>query len=240
MLISRVRLAVLVMFAFSCTWIGGRNDSLAADKSVTAQIDAIVAKAGITAQGPGAAVLVIQEGEVVYKKGYGLSVVKQGTPITPRTTFELASLSKPFCAMAILILYDRGQVSLTDDVRKFLPEVAEYNRRQPIRIVNLLQHTSGLPDYTELRDPRVGEIGYVDNGLYLKHLAGHKDDFEPTFLPGAKYEYSNTNYLLLAMALSGAVSTTWNIGTPGSGAASFSSRPPGSWPSPPPKPRMVN
>lgn len=197
----RTRLALLVGFAISAAWNAGGPSAVGADEKLTSRVDAIVRKAGITADGPGVAVLVVHKGKVAVKKGYGLANLKQRTPITPETTFELASLSKPFCATAILLLHDRGQLGLSDDVRKFVPELALYHRQHPIGIVHLLQHTSGLPDYTGLDDPEPGENGYVNNGLYAKYLAAHKDDFQPTLLPGKKYEYSNTNFLLLALVV---------------------------------------
>src|SRR5205807_883381 len=101
----------------------------------------------IHTNGPGLAVLVLKDGQVVHQKGYGLADLEKRVPITPETTFELASVSKQFTAAAIMLLHDQGKLSFEDDVRKFLPALPVYHPKRPIRIRDLLNHTSGLPDY---------------------------------------------------------------------------------------------
>ena len=124
---------------------------------------------------------------------------KEKTPIRFETTFELASLSKPFTSLAVCILKDRGKLSLDDEVRKYVPELPEFDKKNPIRIVNLLQHTSGLPDYTEFDEPKGRHPNYVDNEDYAKLIADKPKLVALHFQPGAKYEYSNTNFMLLAL-----------------------------------------
>ncbi len=166
-----------------------------------AAVDAAVRRAGITPDGPGVAVLVVEKGRVVFRKGYGLANLKTRAPITPQTTFELASLSKPFTALAVLILHDRGKLAFDDDVRRHLPELPKPGKGRPLTVADLLRHTSGLPDYTELDPPRGGNGKYVTNADYLRLMARAKNPFKPKFPPGRKYQYSNTNYLLLALVV---------------------------------------
>ena len=94
---------------------------------------------------PGCAVAVAQPGQPVFKRAYGWSDLEKGTPNTPDTVFEAGSVSKQFTAAAILLLAQDGKLSLSDDVRKYLPEVPDYGAR--ITLEHLLTHTSGLRDW---------------------------------------------------------------------------------------------
>lgn len=138
--------------------------------------------------------LVVQDGKVVHRKGYGLADVERRVPITPQTAFELASVSKQFTAMAVMLLHDRGKLGFDDDVRKHLPELPQFDRRRPIRIRDLLHHTSGLPDYLEFEKIPARVRGKPTNAEVLSELAKHKLSF-PT---GTRYEYCNSGYILLA------------------------------------------
>lgn len=161
-----------------------------------AAIDAIVEKR-VAKDGPGAAVLVMKDGKSVFQKGYGLANVEHAVPITPRTVFELASVSKQFTAMGILILHDRGELSVDDDARKILPKLPAYDPKRPILIRDLLCHTSGLVDYLTLLDKQPGDPDKLKNEDVLKILAGRKL-LHPT---GTKWDYSNSNYCLLALVI---------------------------------------
>jgi CubicO group peptidase (beta-lactamase class C family) len=169
------------------------------DQPLAAAIDDLVKKNGFTADKPGVAILVNHSGKLLFQKGYGLANLKDHTPITPHTLFELASVSKSFTATAVLILHDQGKLSIEDDVRKYLPELPEYRPGQPIRISDLLHHVSGLPDYMEFANVPARHKDYWDNedyvGEFAKQRAKHPLDFET----GAKFEYNNTNYMLLAL-----------------------------------------
>ena len=97
------------------------------------------------ADAPGAAVMVIKEGKPVFAKGYGLADLEKKIPCTTNTNFRLASVTKQFTAMAVLILAEEGQLSLEDHLPKFFPEFPAYGKT--ISLDLLLTHTSGLPDY---------------------------------------------------------------------------------------------
>jgi CubicO group peptidase (beta-lactamase class C family) len=164
------------------------------------RMDSIVANAGIQADTPGAAVLVIEHGKVLFEKGYGLARLKDKKPFTPTTTYELASCSKQFTGTAILLLHERGLLGLEDDARKYLPELPEYDKKRPIRVLDLARHTSGLSEYP-WTDPNVKgkDPKFVTNEDYLLELAGNRKKYPLHFKPGEKMEYTNTNYMLLAL-----------------------------------------
>ena len=100
------------------------------------------------AEGPGCALGVSRDGEVVFQNGYGMANLETGAPITPATIFHVASLSKQFTGAAMLLLQQDGTLSLDDDVRTYLPELPDYGHRITIR--HLLTHTSGLRDQWDL------------------------------------------------------------------------------------------
>jgi len=94
--------------------------------------------------------LVAQNGKIVYNAAFGFAEAKTKTKALPITAFNLASVSKQFTAMAVMILQERGRLRYDDDMRKYLPELPY----QDITVRHLLTHTSGLPDYIELFDQR--------------------------------------------------------------------------------------
>lgn len=153
---------------------------------VDPKIDAICRKFVNNPRGPGAAVAVLKSGKVVHLACYGLADVKKGEPITPTTDFDLASVSKQFTATCIMLLADRGLLKIDDPVRKYLPEFPAFNPKRPIRVVDLLNMDSGLPEYDDASQ------GW-NRATMMKWLATEKLD-KPT---GTKYVYTNTNYVLL-------------------------------------------
>ena len=176
-----------------------RPESPPPDAALAAVIDDLVRENGFTADKPGLAVVVYQPGRLHFQKGYGLANLDKQIPVTPRTLFELASVSKTFTATAVLILHDRGKLSVHDDVRQYLPELPEYRKDRPVRISDLLQHTSGLPDYMDFEDVPQRHKGYWVNEDYAGEFARQRRKFPLQFPPGEKYEYNNTNFMLLAL-----------------------------------------
>jgi CubicO group peptidase (beta-lactamase class C family) len=143
------------------------------------------------AGGPGAAVLIAKDGEVLLRKGYGLANLELGVPVRPETVFEIASVTKQFTAAAILLLQERGRLSMNDDITKYLPDYPTHGRT--ITIDQLLAHTSGIPNVTSLPEwwPRRRE------DLTLQELIGLFKDKPLDFNPGEKQSYSNSGYILL-------------------------------------------
>jgi CubicO group peptidase (beta-lactamase class C family) len=97
---------------------------------------------------PGASIAVIENGKIIYSKGYGSANLEYGVPNTPATVFHLASVSKQFTGFAIYLLAQDGKLSLDDDVRKYVPKLHDFGKVITIR--QLLHHTSGMRDQWEL------------------------------------------------------------------------------------------
>jgi CubicO group peptidase (beta-lactamase class C family) len=144
---------------------------------------------------PGAAIAVIKDGAVVYKRGYGSANLEYNIPITPATVFHVASVSKQFTAFAIALLASQGKLSLDDDIRKHLPEVPDFGKKITIR--HLIHHTSGLRDQWTL----LGMGGWrLDDVITKEHIMKMvRNQKELNFDPGQENLYSNTGYTLLAV-----------------------------------------
>lgn len=140
---------------------------------------------------PGAAVLVLQDGGVLIERGFGLADLEQGTPVTPRTNFRLASVTKQFTAMAVLQQVEAGALSLETPITDILPLFASYGRTISIR--HLLTHTSGLLDYEDLLPDTLS--GQILDAQVVDILARQDSTFFP---PGTAYRYSNSGYAVLA------------------------------------------
>lgn len=140
---------------------------------------------------PGAAVLVIRDGEKVLTRTYGAADIVTQEPIEPDTNFRLASLSKQFTAMAILKLVDDGKLTLDTTMAELFPDANDYARDVTVR--HLLRHQSGLPDY-EPMVPADGEQVHDADVLELMLTAS-----QGYFEPGTEFLYSNSGYAVLAM-----------------------------------------
>lgn len=99
---------------------------------------------------PGCALAIIKDGKILYEHGYGMADLEHDIPVSPNSVFYLASVSKQFVAMCLLLLEEEGKLSLEDNIRKYLPEFPEYN--SPITIKNLIFHTSGIADFHMIWD----------------------------------------------------------------------------------------
>lgn len=144
---------------------------------------------------PGCAVGVIKDGRFIYKRGYGMANLEHHIPISPTTVFRIGSTSKQFTAATVVLLAQRGKLSLDDDIRKYLPEMPDYGT--PITIRHLIHHTSGIRDYLTLMDlagMRPDDF-YTDEEV-LDLLARQR---ELNFKPGDEFLYSNSGYFLLSL-----------------------------------------
>jgi len=173
--------------------------------------DAAILQAMASAKIPGAAVLIIRDGQVESSKGYGVTDPVAGRAVTPDTIFTIASISKTVTATALMTLYEQGGFGLDDDINNYLPfDVRNPNFPDaPITFRMLLMHTSSLEDsdvynqyYTLLQEPVLPDSP-IPLGDYLKayltpdgNLYNERDNFldEP---PGAMYSYSNTGFGLI-------------------------------------------
>ncbi|MBK7631174.1 MAG: serine hydrolase [Ignavibacteriales bacterium] len=143
---------------------------------------------------PGAAVMVIENGDKVFIKGYGLANLEKDIGVTVETNFRLASVTKQFTAMSILMLIDRGKLSFETTLKNIFPYFPDYGNN--ITIKNLLQHTSGLIDYEDLIDDTV-TVQVKDKDVLDMIM---KTD-STYFIPGSQHKYSNTGYSLLALTV---------------------------------------
>ncbi len=137
-------------------------------------------------------VLVAKEGKVIFKQHYGYANFKEKTRIDDNSLFQLASVSKQFTAAAILILKDRGELSLDDKVTRFYPEFP-YTE---VTVRHLLNHTSGLPKYFWLAEHKWDKEHAPSNAEMMELLS--KEKLNPFFRPGVNFDYSNTGYFVLS------------------------------------------
>ncbi len=144
---------------------------------------------------PGCALGVYRDGKIIYAKGYGLANIEQNVPITPQSVFDIGSTSKQFTAASILLLERQGKLSVTDDVRKYLPELPDYG--QKISILQLLNHTSGLRDYLALMELAGIHTDSVTTDEDALALINRQKALN--FAPGSDWLYSNTGFFLLSV-----------------------------------------
>ena len=143
---------------------------------------------------PGAAVAIIQHGKLVYEKGYGLANLEYDIPVTPQTIYHVASVSKQFTAMALVLLEQEGKLSLEDEVHKYLPELPDY--KHPITLRQLLQHTSGIRDQWQTLALAGWRLDDVITQEQILRLLFHQKELN--FVPGTRHLYSNGGYTLAA------------------------------------------
>jgi CubicO group peptidase (beta-lactamase class C family) len=148
-------------------------------------------------QGPGCAVGIARNAQLSFAKGYGFADLARHKPITPDTRFYIASVSKQFTAMSIVLLAQDGRLSLDDSIRKWVPEVPAVANAITLR--QLLHHTSGLRDYFTL----LAVSGWPTDGALTEKqfldLIGRQKTLN--FNPGDEFLYSNTGYVLLSIVV---------------------------------------
>ena len=127
----------------------------------------------------------------VFKKSFGINGLKDEKPLTSSSAFNLASMSKQFFAMCVMILKEEGKLNFNDDIRKYLPELPY----EHITIRNLLTHTSGIPEYFDVYMQYKNTLDTLTNEKLVALYAKVKPPLD--FLPGSKWQYCNTNYTFL-------------------------------------------
>lgn len=157
------------------------------------EIDAIFEKYNSKTD-PGCAVAVIQNGKVIYKKGYGLANLEYDISNTPSTVFDIASVSKQFTGLAVSTLIQEGKISPDDDIRKYLPQVPDFGKT--ITIQHLIHHTSGLRDWPQTLNIAGWRWDEVFSFQDITRMVEHQKELD--FEPGSQHMYSNTGYNLLA------------------------------------------
>ncbi len=187
----------LVFFALS---VPNHFQTQPLETSPGKKVDALLS--GVTSpDAPGLAVLVRQNGKTLFERGYGVTDLRTKTKIDVRTNFRLASFTKQFTAMAIMLLMHDGKLSYNDKLTKFFPDFPAYGKDITIR--DLLDHTSSLPDYEDLTQtaekangPTWSPEKQIQDDEVLELL---KKEDGGKFAPGASWSYSNSGYVVLGL-----------------------------------------
>jgi CubicO group peptidase (beta-lactamase class C family) len=144
---------------------------------------------------PGVAVAIVSKGDILAAKGYGLANVEYRVPVGPDTIFQSGSVGKQFTSAAVMLLVEQGKIGLEDPLTKFFPDAPSSWRTITVR--HLLTHTSGIPDWEGVQ----GRPGSLDlrRDYTEDELARLAFLLSPEFQPGARWNYSNTGYVLLGI-----------------------------------------
>ncbi|MEY9979443.1 serine hydrolase domain-containing protein [Lysinibacillus sp. RC79] len=146
---------------------------------------------------PGCAYIASFDDGVTYKGTVGLESIEKKVPITTKTIFNLASVSKQFTAFAILLLEQEGKLSLDDSILNYIPSLGAY--AEPVTLRHLIHHTGGLVDYMELAEKEgISDKDKLTAEQSLEHLENYQIADFPV---GTKFEYSNTGYFLLSLVV---------------------------------------
>lgn len=152
---------------------------------------------------PGLAALVRQNGKTVFERGYGVGDLRSGVRLDARTNFRLASFTKQFTAMAIMLLVHDGKLRYDESLTEVFPDFPDYGKTITVR--NLLNHVSGLPDYEELMEAAEKASGsmwspekQIQDEEVLKLL---ETDQSGKFAPGTSWSYSNSGYVVLGLVV---------------------------------------
>ena len=198
-----LRRAVCSIALFLALLVSSKYIFALAEVSLSAQIDKIFAPL-IREKSPGLAVLVRQDGRTLLERGYGVRELRAFTKIDPQTNFRLASCTKQFTAMSIMLLVHDGKLRYNDTLTDVFPDFPAYGKAITVR--HLLNHTSGLPDYEDLMDAAEKSNGsaiwtperQIQDDEVLTLLMKEKSG---KFSPGTSWAYSNSGYVVLGLVV---------------------------------------
>ena len=178
-------LTVIGSLFFKCLMVGGEQEKKTGVDLIFKEWDNDMA--------PGMVVGIIQDGELIHSKGYGLANLETNTKITSKSVFRIASASKQFTAASIILLANNGKLKLDESISRFFPEFPSYAKK--ITVQQLLNHTSGIRDYLTL----AFLAGYGSQDVYGDHEINNwlKNQTTTNFPPGEQELYSNSGYWLL-------------------------------------------
>ena len=196
---ARVCRSEFVLIAISSLLCAAFAPAASAQAPPAAQLNAIFSKVVTAPNQPGLAVLIRQNGRTLFERVYGMRDLRSNLLITANTNFRLASCTKQFTAMAIMLLVHDGKLRYDEPLTNIFPEFPAYGRAITIR--NLLNHTSGLIAYEDLMDKMyAGKQWYkIPQITDAQVLALAEQQTGTKFPPGTKWEYSNGGYCILAM-----------------------------------------
>ena len=196
--VRMARKLIIAMVMLVASAIG--TDAQAPEMAIEKQIDAVFS--GVTfPDAPGLAVLVRMNGQTVFERGYGVREFRSKAKIDEHTNFRLASFTKQFTAMAIMLLVHDGKLRYDETLAELFPDIPAYGKTITVR--NLLNHTSGLPDYEDLmdaaekaKDPLWSPEKQIQDAEVLELLKKEKSG---KFAPGTSWSYSNSGYVMLGL-----------------------------------------
>ncbi|MBT8300784.1 MAG: beta-lactamase family protein, partial [Maribacter sp.] len=140
---------------------------------------------------PGVAALVYKDGEVLYRKAFGMANLELEIPMTPDNVFEIGSITKQFTAVSILKLMEQGKLSLEDEITKYLPDYPTNGKT--ITVHHLLNHTSGIKSYTNMKSFMAMARTDMSPTEIIDHFKNEPMEFDP----GEKWKYNNSGYIIL-------------------------------------------
>lgn len=190
---------VLVLSALGvAAGLGEQTSPASVDKKLDELLSAVTSP-----DAPGLAALVRQNGKTVFERGYGVGDLRSGVRLDARTNFRLASFTKQFTAMAIMLLVHDGKLRYDESLTEVFPDFPDYGKTITVR--NLLNHVSGLPDYEELMEAAEKAGGsmwspekQIQDEEVLKLL---ETDQSGKFAPGTSWSYSNSGYVVLGLVV---------------------------------------
>lgn len=154
---------------------------------------------------PGGAILIAKDGDVIYRKGFGLADIKTKETITPQTLFNTGSISKTFVAYGILQLAKENKLSPEDDIYKYFSDFKDSSIAKKVKIHHLLTHTSGLPDIRKVSEDSVFYLTAKDEENWAPLKKADRLEFEP----GERFNYSNPAFNALALIIEKTSGMKW-------------------------------
>jgi CubicO group peptidase (beta-lactamase class C family) len=196
---------IRILFFTVCLFTGNYSIGQTKEESFSKQLNEYLTGLNKPDE-PGMAVLVAKPNDhTIFSKGYGLADLKQKTPITPRSIFNLGSVSKTFVAYGILKLQEQGKLSIEDPIAKYFPGFRNKELVKDIRIKHLLSHTSGLPDNRPVSQDSIFFLTANDEQNWAPILRNEKLNFQP----GERFEYSNPAFNGLALIIEKVSGQKW-------------------------------
>ena len=184
--------------------VSAQSGAMPAPAKVRQTLDSLAKEYVTLASAPGTAVAVVRGSDTLLFRGYGMANLELGTPVTVNSVFRIGSVTKQFTASAVLQLVEQGKISLTDSIGQWVPDLPIAWRGATV--TQLLNHTSGIPSYTNVGEAWVKRWGEEMTGPQLVALVADK----PLDFPrGTAWKYDNTGYVLLGMLLEARTGHSW-------------------------------
>lgn len=204
---------VFWMFCFSLPWAhantsGASYTFTAMSDSAISRTDRLIRK-HVGDDTPGASVLVMKNGEILYKSGYGLANLTHQVPFLPSTPTNIGSTSKHFTAFAVLLLQEKGLLHVDDDIRKYIPELPDFGKTVTIR--HLLSHTSGYREFLNTLILTGTHPSRVYTDEQILRLVQRQGTLQND--PGAEFNYNNTGFYIARLLVERLTETPFDVWT---------------------------